>query len=78
MKAKNGFSEEFMRYLVERLLRNSREAAARAKEDRTNDFEAGRSEAYYEVLDMIKGQLLANGEEPEKYGLDIDLEKECI
>ena len=74
----NGFSEEFMVHLLERLLRNSREAAARAREDRANELEAGRSEAYYEVLDIIKGQLLANGIEMEKYGLDINLEKECI
>lgn len=61
-------------YLVARLLDN----AFQAKKDRDNDkdslFEEGRVEAYYEMLDTLKNELIIRDEDLKKYGLDIALE----
>lgn len=60
-----------MEYIIARLIDNANDAV----ESEKNDFNRGRRLAYYEVLDTIKNELSAEGEDLSKFGLNIDLEK---
>ena len=69
---------ETMEYLIECIKDNAREAVAESRKDRSNLFAAGRSLAYYEVLDMIKSRLEVRDIDLASVGLDINLDKEFI
>lgn len=74
----SNLSEEAMMDIVQKLIKNASVAVIESREDRKDDFKAGRSEAYYEMLDTIKGALSASGADMKKYGLDVNLAKEYI
>lgn len=66
-------NEATIKFIVSRVIDNANEAL---KEENSNDdFYKGRKLAYYEVLDTIKSELMANNQDLKEYGLDIDLEK---
>lgn len=65
----------FIEYLISRLMDNAIEASKEYAENRKDLFNSGRSLAYYEVMDIIKSELICNGYDTEEFGLDIELEK---
>ncbi len=66
-------SPEAMEYIVERLLKKYNTAIEEYNQNKDNEFFAGRSEAYYEMLDVLQSELEIHGEDLAKYGLNIDL-----
>lgn len=66
-------TNEFLRYLITRILENAQEAAADLAADKKSEFKSGRRLAYYEVLDIIQAE--ANGLDLKALGLDMDLDK---
>lgn len=66
-------TNETMQYIVARLIERAREAKSEFDSNRDNSFASGRSEAYYEMLDILKSELDAAGQDLSEYGLDFDL-----
>ena len=71
----NPMTNEFLRYLIARILENAQEAAADLAADKKSEFKSGRRLAYYEVLDIIQAEAEANGLDLKALGLDMDLDK---
>lgn len=68
-------SEAEIKYIVARVMENANDALEDAKADRDDDFYKGKKLAYYEILDTIKNELEARGQDLKEFGLDINLEK---
>ena len=64
-------------YIAE-LLKRAREAVTEARADRQDEFKAGKSEAYYEVLSIIQARLEVNGLNLSEFALDVNLEADFI
>ena len=62
-------------YIISRLLENGRDAMKEYREDKS-DYNSGRMEAYYELLDILQNELIAREEDLKEYGIDINLDKE--
>ena len=73
----NGLTDNELRYIIERMLGNAADAVKDAATD-GSDFTKGRKFAYYEMLDTIKSELRAHGQEPSDYGLDMNLEQKIL
>ena len=71
----NELTTESIEYIVSRLIESAMESSKDFKADMSNSFYAGRNEAYYEMLDIIKSELEIRGQDLTKFGLDFDLEK---
>lgn len=70
----NEITKESLQYIVARLLERAVEAVKESNEASQDDFAAGRRVAYYEMLDIIKSELLISDQELKDFGLDINLE----
>lgn len=68
-------SESEIKYIVARVLDNANDALDEANADKDDDFYKGKKLAYYEILDTIKNELEARGQDLKEFGLDINLEK---
>lgn len=68
-------SESEIKYIVARVLDNANDALDEANVDKDDDFYKGKKLAYYEILDTIKNELKARGQDLKEFGLDINLEK---
>jgi len=68
-------SEAEIKYIIARVLDNANDAFEEATENKDDDFYKGKKLAYYEILDTIKNELKARGQDLKEFGLDIDLEK---
>ncbi|MBO5935053.1 MAG: transposase [Clostridia bacterium] len=62
-------------YIIERIVDNAKDAFDDAKANRNDYFNLGKSLAYYEVLDIIKNELIVRDIDLADYKLDIDLER---
>lgn len=71
----NELTTEAIEYIISRLIDNAMESAKDFRSDMSNSFKAGRNEAYYEMLDIIKSELEVRDQDLSKFGLDFDLEK---
>lgn len=71
----NIMTESEIKYIIERVLDNSKDALMEARENPDEDFYKGKKLAYYEVLDTIKNELTARIDDLKEFGLDIDLDK---
>lgn len=71
----NIMTESEIKYIIERVLDNSKDALMEARENPDEDFYKGKKLAYYEVLDTIKNELTARVDDLKELGLDIDLDK---
>ena len=78
MSKSRKMSESEMQYIVLRLLERAKQASDKSKRDRTDMLQAGRSLAYYEMMDILKSELIVSDQDLKKYGLEIDLEKELV
>ncbi|SEI97112.1 hypothetical protein SAMN04487834_104018 [Sharpea azabuensis] len=68
-------NDETMKYIISRVIDNANDSKKDYEKDKNDKFNNGRALAYYEVLDTIKSELDAHGEDLSEFGLDIDLEK---
>ena len=62
-------------YIVSLLVRNANDSIEECRESKHDSFEEGRKQAYYEVLDTIKNQLIVAEYNLEDCGLDFNLEE---
>lgn len=71
-------TDEHIKYIISRVIDNAADALKEAKADKDDDFYKGKKMAYYEILDTIKNELDADGQDLKEFGLDINLEKEYL
>lgn len=71
-------TDERIKYIISRVIDNAADALKEAKADKDDDFYKGKKMAYYEILDTIKNELDADGQDLKEFGLDINLEKEYL
>lgn len=71
-------SEEEIKYIVARVMDNANDAFEEAEENGDDDFYKGKKLAYYEILDTIKNELKARGQDLKEFGLDINLERKYL
>ncbi len=71
-------SEAEIKYIVARVLDNANDAFEEANENKDDDFYKGKKLAYYEILDTIKNELKARGQDLKEFGLDFNLEKRFL
>jgi len=74
----NELGNESMKFILSRVLENANDTIEELNENKDDDFYKGKRLAYYEVLDTIKSELEARGQDLKEFGLDIDLEKEFL
>lgn len=74
---KRSLTEDELHYMVERMIDNINSAITDAEKN-ADDFYRGRRFAYYEMLDTIKNELYAHGQDLKDYGLDINLERTLL
>lgn len=77
MENKN-LSEESIKFIISRLIERADEAMQEYQKDKNNDFESGRSLAYYEMLDILKTELDLHEQDLKEFGLDINLENRYL
>ena len=65
--------EETLQFLISRILERAVESKQEKKDAPGDEFQDGRNLAYYEVLDILKSELIVHGYEPKEFGLDFDL-----
>ncbi len=70
-EGKSLMNEEFVKYIVSRLVDNAKDAA----KEQNSDFVNGKRLAYYEMLDTVKNELFANDCDLKEFGLDLNLEE---
>jgi hypothetical protein len=70
----NKLSESTIKHIIALVLDNAKDAQIEKRENDGDDFYNGKHLAYYEVLDTIKNELIANDVDLKEFGLDIDLE----
>ena len=68
---------EGMKYIIGRLLKNAEDSIKEYDRSRGEErvFASGRKEAYYEMLNVLKTELDARGQDLEAFGLNVDLVK---
>lgn len=64
-------------YIIARLVKNANDSAIEAKETPC-EFNEGRKQAYYEVLDTIKNELTFREQNLQDYGYEKDWEKNLM
>ena len=74
MMSKN-LSNSEIEYIISRLLDNANATLEESKTKTEDDFLSGKRLAYYEMLDIIKNELIVRDIDLKKYGLDINLEQ---
>ena len=72
----NSITSGQMKFIVEKLLDNATDAVKESKTARGEEkvFYDGMKQAYHEMLDTMKNQLIVDDQDLEKFGLNIDLE----
>lgn len=70
----DALTREGIKYMISRLLDNANEAAEESRENKDDQFAAGRRLAYYEMLDILKTELDIKEQDLKEFGLDINLE----
>ncbi|MBQ3335964.1 MAG: hypothetical protein IJG80_01005 [Selenomonadaceae bacterium] len=66
-----------MKYIIYRVVKNGYESIDEAKEE-PHEFNAGRKQAYYEVLDTIYNQLDIYEQDTKNFGYSEDWEKKFL
>lgn len=74
----NELSVDSLSYILSRVLVNAKEATQETRSDRRDIFAAGRAEAYYEVLSILKAELDVRDFNLEKLGLQFNLEEDLL
>lgn len=71
-------NEAEFQYIVARILDNANDVFEEAEANPNDDFYKGKRFAYYEILDTIKNELKARGQDLQAFGLHINLEKKIL
>ena len=71
-------SESEIKYIIARVIENANDANEESKAEPDDDFYKGRKMAYYEILDTIKSELKARGQDLKEYGLDVNFERKYL
>lgn len=71
-------SVESMKRIALRLLKKAQEATAEFRSKPGDEYLSGRSEACYELMDILQSELEVEGIELKQVGLDVDLVKELV
>lgn len=66
---------DVIKYILSVITSRADEAVREMKENKNDEFKAGRGQAYYEVLDIIKSRLIVYDQDLKEFGLDVDLDK---
>lgn len=69
-------SRDGVKFIIERAVQNASEIMKERKKNPNNEYYAGKAQACYEVLDIIRNELIARGENLKDYSLDGELEKQ--
>lgn len=64
-----------IKFIISRVIDNANDALEESNQNQNDVFYKGRKLAYYEILDTIKNELEASGQDLKEFGLDVDLEK---
>ncbi|WP_374284463.1 hypothetical protein [Lactococcus sp.] len=75
---KEVLSEDSIKHIISRLIDNANEAVSDSKKNKGDTFYDGKKLAYYEMLDTLKNELFARGQDLKEFGLDKNLEKELL
>ena len=70
----DALTKEGIKYMIARLLENANEAAEESRQEKNDQYSAGRKVAYYELLNILKKELDLREQDLQDLGLDIDLE----
>lgn len=68
-------NESTIKYIITRVIDNANDEELLVSKD---DFSTGKKLAYYEILDTIKNELIANDQDLKEFGLDFNLEKKLL
>lgn len=71
----NSLTSDGIKYIISRLVSNAYDATSESRKNKEDEFAAGRKVAYYEMLDILKSELLVREQDLKEYGLDFNLEK---
>lgn len=71
-------NESEIKYIIARVIENAKDARDELTENPDDEFYKGKRLAYYEMLDTIKSELKARGQDLKEYGLDVNLEREYL
>lgn len=70
----DALTREGIKFLIARLLENANEAVEESKNNKDDQFAAGRRLAYYEMLDILKTELDIKEQDLKDLGIDVNLE----
>ena len=76
--ANEKLTKEGIKYIIGRLLKNAQESIGEWDKDKSNLFYDGKALAYYEMLDIIKAELDIREQDLKEFGLDVNLEENCL
>ena len=70
--------EAEIKYIISRVMDNANDAIQESEKNPDDVFFEGKRLAYYEVLDTIKNELKARGQDLKEFGLSENLEKKLL
>ena len=68
-------TEDELQYIIIRLIDNANDAVADAKKNSGSAFAMGKRLAYYEMLNVIKNELIINDADLKKFGMNFNIDK---
>lgn len=68
-------SRDGVKFIIERVIANANEVMEERRKDPDNEYLAGKAQAFYETLDIIKNELSVRNENLSDYSLSDPLEK---
>lgn len=71
-------NDDFLKYIIVRILEYAKEAAASSKANPDDDFNKGKRLAFYQVLSIIQNESLVEGLDMKSIGIDIDIDREIL
>ncbi|MCD8118435.1 MAG: transposase [Lachnospiraceae bacterium] len=70
----DNLTTEAMEFIISRLIERGIDAAKEAREKPNDQFCQGRSLAYYEMLDILRSEIIIHDADLKSFGLNFDIE----
>ena len=67
-----------IKFIIARVFDNANDAFKEAKINNKDEFYQGRIQAYYEILNTIKNELIGHDQDLKEFGLDENLEQKMF
>ena len=67
-------SRDGVKFIIGRVMQNASEIMKERKKNPASEYIAGKAQACYETLDIIRNELIARGEDLSEYSLENELE----